>query len=61
MESYLFSFQMMYKSQFQKIDPYDWFCAPGSQILSLFAKHLIAAEHHEQKSGGYIKTQLRAK
>ncbi len=21
----------MYKSQFQKIDPYDWFCGPGSQ------------------------------
>ncbi len=30
MESYLFSFQMMHKSQFHKIDPYDWFCAPGS-------------------------------
>ncbi len=24
---------MMHKSQFQKIDPYDWFCAPGSHIL----------------------------
>ncbi len=23
----------MYKSQFWKIDPYDWFCGPGSQIL----------------------------
>ncbi len=32
MESYLFSFQMMYKSQFRKIDTYDWFCAPGSHI-----------------------------
>ncbi len=28
---YLFSFQM-YKSQFQKIDPYDWFCGAGSHI-----------------------------
>ncbi len=55
MESYLFSFQMMYKSQ---IDPYDWFCAPGSHLFCLFAKYLIAAEHHEQKSGGYIKTGL---
>ncbi len=27
---------------------------------SLFAKHLIAAEYHEQKSAGYIKTGLRA-
>ncbi len=23
---------MMYKSQLQKIDPYDWFCGPGSRI-----------------------------
>ncbi len=33
MESYLFSFQMMHKSQFQKIDPYDWFC--GHNLLWL--------------------------
>ncbi len=31
-EAYLFSFQMMYKSQFQEIDLYDWFCGPGSHI-----------------------------
>ncbi len=27
---------MMYKSQFRKIDPYDWFCGfvdPGGQIF----------------------------
>ncbi len=24
--------QMMYKSQFRKIDPYDWICGPGSQM-----------------------------
>ncbi len=30
MESLLFSFHMMHKSQFRKIDPYDWFCDPGS-------------------------------
>ncbi len=29
---YLFSFQMMYKYQFKKTDPYDWFCGPGSQL-----------------------------
>ncbi len=23
----------MYKSQFRKIDPYDWFCGPGSNFL----------------------------
>ncbi len=25
----------MHKSQFRKIDPYDWFCAPGSHIYVL--------------------------
>ncbi len=29
------SFQMLYKSQFRKIDTYDWFCGPGSHIISL--------------------------
>ncbi len=24
--------QLMYKSQFKKIDPYDWFCGPGSHM-----------------------------
>ncbi len=24
---------MMYTSQFHKIDPYDWFCAPGSRVI----------------------------
>ncbi len=28
---------MMYKSQFQKITPYDWFCGPGSQIHIVYA------------------------
>ncbi len=28
---------MMYTSQFWKTDPYDWFCAPGSHIVSLFS------------------------
>ncbi len=23
-----------YKYQFRKIDPYDWFCGPGSQIMN---------------------------
>uniref|UniRef100_A0A8C2G1T5 PA domain-containing protein n=1 Tax=Cyprinus carpio TaxID=7962 RepID=A0A8C2G1T5_CYPCA len=26
---------MMHKSKFQNIDPYDWFCAPGSHLLSV--------------------------
>uniref|UniRef100_A0A8C2D2Y1 Anion exchange protein n=1 Tax=Cyprinus carpio TaxID=7962 RepID=A0A8C2D2Y1_CYPCA len=32
MKAFLFIFQMMYKSQFRKIYPYDWFCGPGSHI-----------------------------
>ncbi len=28
--------QMMYKSQFRKIDHYDWFCVPGSHIVFMF-------------------------
>ncbi len=32
---YLFSFQMMHTSQLHKIDPHDWFCAPGSHMLKL--------------------------
>ncbi len=31
-KAHLFSFRIMYKSPFKKIDPYDWFCSPGSQI-----------------------------
>ncbi len=34
-KAYLFSIQIMYKSQFQNIDPYDWFCGPGSHMLTI--------------------------
>ncbi len=34
-KAYLFSFQMMYKYTFRKIDHYDWFCGTGSHILKL--------------------------
>ncbi len=42
MESYLSSFQMMYKSQFQKMDPPDWFVAPGSHIMTGFGAGLVS-------------------
>ncbi len=29
----LFSFHVMYKCQFKKNDPYDWFCGPGLHLL----------------------------
>ncbi len=34
----------MYKSQFPKIDPYDWFCGPGSQI-AFQQTHLKNSKH----------------
>ncbi len=33
---------MMHKSQFKKIDPYDWFCGPRSHMY-IAATHLFAA------------------
>ncbi len=39
---YLFSFQIMYKSQFRKMYPYDWFCGPGSHIIW---KHIYKSKH----------------
>ncbi len=53
MKAYLFSFQMMYNSQFQKIDPYDWFCGPGSHIrmisegLALMSIRDLLQKHSE--------------
>ncbi len=39
----------MHKSQFQKIDPYDWFCAPGSQLDHFYnKKDLLAASQIHQ-------------
>ncbi len=32
---------MMYKSQFQKIDPYDWFCGPQSQVVKSIGHTLL--------------------
>ncbi len=31
----------MYKSKFQQIDPYDWFCGPGSQISPNINNNII--------------------
>ncbi len=33
---------MMYKSQFQNIDPYDWFCGPGSNITYFSNTELVS-------------------
>ncbi len=38
---YLFSFQMTYKSKIPKMDPYDWFCCPGSHSVGFTHKELF--------------------
>ncbi len=48
---------MMYKSQFQKIYPYDWFCGPGitfdNQVSQYFCLHV------EQDTDIYFKYHLK--
>ncbi len=48
---------MMYKSQFRKIDPYDWFCGPGSHIRKHFTMSCVssAAEQNETLRQGYYE------
>ncbi len=54
----------MYKSQFQKMDPYDWFCCPGSHfikmLLTLFkCKHIVFTELNTlHKSNTTFKQQV---
>ncbi len=43
---------MVYKSQFQKIDPYDWFCGPGSHFSSYSLLNLM--EHKRRYFGKLI-------
>ncbi len=33
----------MYKSQFRKIYPYDWFCGPGHILCLIYIKNIISA------------------
>ncbi len=48
MES-LFSFQMIYTSQFRKIDPNDWFCGPGSHIVVILVLvHMLLSPQQDQ-------------
>ncbi len=35
---------MMYKSQFRKIDPYDWFCGPRSHMCFFFLGDQVVIE-----------------
>ncbi len=59
MQSYVFSFQMMHTSQFGKIDPYDWFCAPSKSTLGLISmiteKHCIDAVQPITHSCGFLQ------
>ncbi len=51
MERLFIQLQIMYKSQFHKIDPYDWFCAPGQSRRSLYAEYtaLLGYIHNHVK------------
>ncbi len=48
--------QIMYKSQFQKIDPYDWFCGPWSHIMTVVSPWQFLL-HALQKTSKYILVQ----
>ncbi len=52
---------MMDKSQFRKIDPYDWFCAPGTHIglkISSF-HHNTGNNSHKKKIHFIHNTDLK--
>ncbi len=54
-DSYRFPVLIPIRCGLKKIKHLDMKCICS---VSLFAKHLIAAEYHEQKSAGHIKTGL---
>ncbi len=42
---------MMHASQFHKTDPYDWFCAPGSEMVLFRTDHwMVLLWHHCENS-----------
>ncbi len=50
----------MYKSQFWKIAPYDWFCAPGSQTytyINVISNIILTwlSHHHMCEAGGVLR------
>ncbi len=47
---------MMYKSQYRKIDPYDWFCGPGSQIVIILIADLENALSRQAQSMLHFET-----
>ncbi len=57
MKAYLFTFQMMYKSQFvkKKFDPYDWFCGLGSHIEIYITPETCKKEHNRYVSFNVIQ------
>ncbi len=42
----VFSFRVMYKYQFRKIDAYDWFCGPGSHIQYNTLYYSMVQKHY---------------
>ncbi len=45
---------MMYKSQFRKIYPYDWFCGPGSQLSIFFPDKNDACNRCKQAPADHV-------
>ncbi len=46
---------MMYKSQIRKMDPYDWFCGPGSHITIENIMILYFCSYQSSKSVDNVK------
>ncbi len=50
---------MMHKSQFWKIDRYDWFCAPGSHICIFFSSNkLVSDRSYRQTDDVLLLTEV---
>ncbi len=56
---------MMYKYQFRKIEPYDWFCGPGSHLslltLNWQSEHNRYSKHHHITSRYLVNTHVLKK
>ncbi len=49
---------MMHKSQFRTIYPYDWFCVPGSHIVSQYILEKKVAQLHVWENQAEFKRQM---
>ncbi len=52
--NYLFSFQIMYTSKLQNINPYDWFCGSGSHTANAEYKLTTNIKYQEFNSSRHM-------